>query len=604
MASVIGASALTPAAQARPSDTAVPAIDLVALAADVSSADLDASYPDVDYVRLLPGARMLVDTRVQGPPRSIDTLGTFQVDVVPITTSRGTPTIARSTSEKIIGNVSRAYEAMSGGTVKFVLRTIHEPKTSQEDVRSPMFLEQLFDTAPKADAGFAGLILIGVVVPDPALSFAGIAVLGGSNVLINGGWTDASRSIASTVAHEIGHNLWLGHAGAAQCTKPAAHTSCEIREYGDESDFMGSYTIGNVTDPPHLRVSAWHLKRLGFLADDAVREVTTSGEFTIMPAYSGTGTRILTIPVYNGPGYAFEYRPASGADALLSRTQLFIPGTNSYYTNKPSHGVQVRVLQRNTDPERTLLPVAESGPSVSVFASPSTSIQGLQAGEQLALPDGSVVRVLSTDPTAGARVSITIPPDTTKPSLGEAELGWSFEEGDELVMRGKGWQEFWLRARDITDDRRIASVVLEVNGVEVGREDNPSGDAIIEYTPKQVGTFKVRAIARDLAGNETVLERTLSSKRYLYNPVGARLLPGASPTTSLYLWYTAWKGWTYTITELSAGRLDPPRRSGTATYVRIRGLKPGQEVSLRFTATDRKGETDGGQTLTARTRTR
>ena len=605
LASILAASIVAPGVNAAGSSSSpLPMIDLVALAAEVSSADLNATYPDVDYMSPVPGARMLIDTRVQGPPRMIQAPGTFQVDVVPIITSRGTPTVTRAASEKIIADVSRGYEAISGGTLKFTLRTVHEPTQSRDEITSPMYLHQLFDPPLKADAGFAGLILIGVIVPNPAVGFAGIAVLGGSNVLINVPWTETSRTISAVLAHEIGHTLWLGHSGSATCSRATAHTVCEIDEYGDDSDFMGRLTLANVTDPPHLRVSAWHMNRLGVMPSDAIKEVASSGEFTLMPVYGTSGTRLLTIPVYQGNGYAIEYRPATGPDALLAQTRLFIPGTNSFYTNKPSHGVQIRVLQRNDKPERSLLPVAASGPSVSVFTSPTTSIQGLQSGEQLTLPDGSVVRVLSADSTSGARVSVTVPADTTKPSWGDAELGWAFEKSDELVIRGKGWPKIQLKAYDIDDDRRIASVVLEVDGVEVGREDNPSRDAVIEYTPKRLGTVKVRAIARDLAGNEAVLERTLSSSRILYSPVSARLVPGASPTRELYLWYVARKGWTYTISDLSAGRADPPRRSGASTYVRIRGLTPGQAVSLRLTAVDAKGETDGGQTLRARTRTR
>lgn len=566
-----------------------------------TSAVTVAERATLDYEVPSPGTRLLADTRIEGA--RLTAPGTFQVDIVPITSSRGTPTVTRASSEWLVSRVSAAYEAMSGGTIKLELRTVHEPKQPQSEIRSSFSIDTLFTPALKADPGYAGLVLVGVVVPDPTLGFAGIATLGGSNILVNMQWREGS-DVALTLAHEFGHNLGLGHSGEADCTRTGEMSSCSLSEYGDYSDFMGRFFLAYATNPPHMRLSLWHLKRLGLVPTQDVATVSRSGEYLLAPAYGGTGTRLLIIPAYGAAAYAIEYRPATGADSLLAQTQIYPVGaSNSYYPNTPSHGVQVRIVTRNTDATRKLLPISTYGPNVSVITPRRGGNQGLLAGEQLLLPDGSTIRVLSLDPSRGAQISINMPTDTSPPSLAGEIVNWEFIDNSGIAtIYNKDWRAITFRMTgEITDDRDIASAVMQVDGSEVARLDRPTFGDSMNYTPQRAGTFKVKITVSDISGNQSSAERTLTSALYQHDPSYVYLRRGSPATTTMLLYYPSTKGWNFTISELSAGRISSTRTSGAWRIATIRGLKPGQLVSLRILGADKYGQTDGGQVVSLRT---
>lgn len=530
--------------------------------------------------------------------------GTFQVDILPITTSRGTPDVTVANSQIIISRVSRSLEEMSNGSIKLAFREVLAVKQEgSTPIRSPIDVQTLLEgkITPSFNYGGGGAVVVGVIIPDSSLGFSGIATLGGSVMLLNAPWSTSSRTLTNTIAHEFGHNLGLNHSGYATCTA-ANLTSCDIDEYGDGSDFMGRFIPGYVTDPPHLRVSAWHLYKLGILPESAVLTLFKSGTYDIAPAYGGSGIRILMIPVYNLPGYAIEYRPAVGLDSMLASRQLNIPGSNGYYNNDPSYGVQVRVLQRTSDSTKTMLPTSTYGPSISVLGTSRSAVQGLSTGQSLSLPDGSTLSVLSADPVLGARVSLTIPVDSTAPTTYSSEIAWDYADGDTRIIRADDEPEIYFRNNSIDDNRRVASVVLQVNGVEVAREDNPgSGYVDLAYAPKEAGTFAVRGTITDVSGNAKVIEKTLKSVLFQYEKSRVQLRAGKPAKSVIDVWYQPpWKEWKFTI-KPSAGTLSAVRKSGSWRVVSIKGLKPGKSISVFVIGVDEYGQSDGGQTLTRRT---
>ena len=139
---------------------------------------------------------------------------------------------------------------------------------------------------PETLAGYTNLVVL--TPKTEACTWAGLAYLGGSTAWING------EPTLTAFAHELGHNLGLGHASALACTqgdeRVVLSESCIVAgEYGDPFTTMGSGASAHLTGV--------HKAQLGWLAPDGIQTVTAGGTFTLTPlAAPGFGVRALRIP--------------------------------------------------------------------------------------------------------------------------------------------------------------------------------------------------------------------------------------------------------------------------------------------------------------------
>jgi hypothetical protein len=174
------------------------------------------------------------------------------------------------------------------------------------------------------------------VFPQTSCFPSGTGTVGGSpsETWINGYWFQLK-----TVAHEVGHNLGLFHAGAQECGATTIGAACQISPYGDTMDIMGNKSAGHF--------NAFNKERLGWI-DEESGTITTafSGTFTLEAYESAPQSAPKALKVFKDldpdtgepSWYYLELRQGLGFDDFLAG--------NANVTN----GVVVRVATETATP--------------------------------------------------------------------------------------------------------------------------------------------------------------------------------------------------------------------------------------------------------------
>jgi hypothetical protein len=181
------------------------------------------------------------------------------------------------------------------------------------------------DAARNAGVDLAAFDRYVYVFPQTACFPSGTATVGGdpSEVWINGKYFQLK-----TVAHELGHNLGLFHAGALDCDLTALGDDCRTSPYGDIMDVMGNRSTGHFN--AHMK------ERLGWLDPDSATIVTaTGGGVYALEAYEHAPQGLpkalkLFKDVDSSTGdanwYYLEYRQALGFDDFLAGNANVLDG--------------------------------------------------------------------------------------------------------------------------------------------------------------------------------------------------------------------------------------------------------------------------------------
>lgn len=209
--------------------------------------------------------------------------------------------------------------------------------------------------------------------------WAGMASVGGGRVWVNG------YQYVDVFAHELGHNLGLGHANKVTCPATSGRTplvlplsACTLDEYGDRADVMGiamPSTTGNLTTAFADYLGWANVTRVA-----AGQDVTVD----VAPLAQTGAMRSVAVAVTGGTVYV-DFRPAVGRDVRMRNWA----GVQVHYRTADSRGIPV-----------TYLLDMKAASTTSAFSSPS-----MAAGASWQVPGTSlVVSVASIGSTARVRV--------------------------------------------------------------------------------------------------------------------------------------------------------------------------------------------------------
>jgi hypothetical protein len=259
-----------------------------------------------------------------------------------------------------------------------------------------------------------------------ACPWAGQAEIGGTDV-----WDNGDLSVR-VLAHELGHNLGIGHAGGLSCGSVPISTSCATpAQYGDPFDPMG-YA------PVVRQMSMEHKLALNFLPPSTVKVVGTAGNYHLAPMETLTGTvELLRIPKLGGGNYYVEYRYPIG----------------SYDSQAPLlQGVLIRTeappRQMANDPDTVLIDMHPATPG-------DWSDAAMDVGQTFTDPIAGVSITNLGQDANGATLAITGPQDVVPPNA---------PTGLTAVASGTSTVLHWTAA---TDDYEVDSYVVYRDGAAI-----------------------------------------------------------------------------------------------------------------------------------------
>lgn len=229
----------------------------------------------------------------------------------------------------------------------------------------------------------------------PDCKFGGLGDLPGSETWING------YLQTGLVAHELGHNFGVHHAGSISCTdasgaKVAVGTNCAFSEYGDPFDAMGKGS---------KLMSSWHRAQLSQLPPAERRTVTASGTYELGDAndFTAGGPKLILIPRKRAGQLTTDFY------SLEIRRPL-LPFDDWTAAQPEATGVSIRLVPGVTQ-------LLESRLVDNVPSTPEVTDAPLQPGGTFTDPDYGI-RITNSGADGAATLDVTVPvlPDTTPPT--------------------------------------------------------------------------------------------------------------------------------------------------------------------------------------------
>jgi hypothetical protein len=310
-------------------------------------------------------------------------------------------------------------------------------------------------------------------LPSAVCGWSGLAEVGGSHVWVNGSFS------VPVLAHELGHNLGLAHAGGLTCSGASAlapvggvcsidRVHYQLPQYQDPFDAMGNASV--------LRqMNMEHKLALGVLPLSAVLTVGATGTYHLAPMETlGPAVELLRIAKPAGGTYFVEYR------ASLGTFDSGIPPGVLVHTESPDMSDPFAAVYGDSD---TALVDMHPDPGFSAGQWTNAAMSVGQSFDDAA--SGISIQVAAED-AAGATLAITAPSDTRPPSR-PGTLS-AVASGTDVALA-------WTPAGD---DFGIASYSVARGGVAIG-STTALGFSDSGLTPGATVAYAVTAT--DTSGN-------------------------------------------------------------------------------------------------------